>query len=159
MTDRKPSQSTETPCAEGALNEGFLKDLREGYVMDRADRALHNAVTNNAIDSLALNRDAVRGEDGHFSHRIKREGVTDQKQSGRCWMFAGLNTLRPQVMREHKIESFEFSTAYLQFWDKMEKSNLYLESVIELRGADFMDRDWELVNKHSPEEGGWWNGG
>ena len=157
MTDRKPSQSTETPCAEGALNEGFLKDLREGYVMDRADRALHNAVTNNAIDSLALNRDAVRGEDGHFSHRIKREGVTDQKQSGRCWMFAGLNTLRPQVMREHKIESFEFSTAYLQFWDKMEKSNLYLESVIELRGADFMDRDWELVNKHSPEEGGWWN--
>lgn len=125
--------------------------------MDRADRALHNAVTNNAIDSLALNRDAVRGEDGHFSHRIKLEGVTDQKQSGRCWMFAGLNTLRPQVIREHKMESFEFSTAYLQFWDKMEKSNLYLESVIELRGADFLDRDWELVNRHGVEEGGWWN--
>ena len=143
--------------SQGVLTPEFLKDLREGYVMSREDRALHNAVTNNSIDALALNRDALRGEDGHFSHRIKREGVTDQKQSGRCWMFAGLNTLRPQVMREHKMESFEFSTAYLQFWDKMEKSNLYLESVIELRGADFMDREWELVNKHSPEEGGWWN--
>lgn len=142
---------------EGALTAAFLEDLREGYVMSREDRALHNAVTNNPIDSLALNRDAVRGEDGHFSHRIKREGVTDQKQSGRCWMFAGLNTLRPQVIREHRMESFEFSTAYLQFWDKMEKSNLYLESVIELRGADFMDRDWELVNRHAIEEGGWWN--
>lgn len=143
--------------AEGVLTQDFLKDLRERYVMSREDRALHNAVTNNAIDSLALNRDAVRGEDEHFSHRIKREGVTDQKQSGRCWMFAGLNTLRPRLMREHKVESFEFSTAYLQFWDKMEKSNLYLESVIELRHADFMDRDWELVNRHAVEEGGWWN--
>lgn len=143
--------------AEGALTPDFLKDLRGGYVMGREDRALHNAVTNNPIDSLALNRDAVRGEDGHFSHRIKREGVTDQKQSGRCWMFAGLNTLRPLVIREHRMESFEFSTAYLQFWDKIEKSNLYLESVIGLRDADFMDRDWELVNRHGAEEGGWWN--
>lgn len=156
----KVLRGPEAPKAEltqGELTPEFLKSLREGYVMGREDRALHNAVTNNAIDALALNRDAVRGEDGHFSHRIKREGVTDQKQSGRCWMFAGLNTLRPQVMREHKMESFEFSTAYLQFWDKMEKSNLYLESVIELRDADYMDREWELVNKHSPEEGGWWN--
>ena len=144
-------------AAEGALTADFLNELREGYVMGREDRALHNAVTNNPIDSLALNRHAVKGEDGHFSHRIKREGVTDQKQSGRCWMFAGLNTLRPQVMREHRMESFEFSTAYLQFWDKMEKSNLYLESIIELRDADFMDRDWELVNRHGVEEGGWWN--
>lgn len=143
--------------ADGALTPDFLRHLREGYSMSREDRALHNAVTNNPIDSLALNRDAVRGEDGHFSHRIRREGVTDQKQSGRCWMFAGLNTLRPQVIREHRMESFEFSTAYLQFWDKMEKSNLYLESVIELRDADFMDRDWELVNQHGVEEGGWWN--
>lgn len=142
---------------EGALTSDFLGDLRKGYAMGREDRALHNAVSNNAIDSLALNRDAVRGEDGHFSHRIKGEGVTDQKQSGRCWMFAGLNTLRPQVIREHRMESFEFSTAYLQFWDKMEKSNLYLESVIELRDADFMDRDWEIVNRHAAEEGGWWN--
>ena len=90
---------------QGVLTPEFLKDLREGYVMGCEDKALHNAVTNNFIDALALNRDAVRGQDGLFSHRIKQEGVTDQKQSGRCWMFAGLNTLRPHIMREHKMES------------------------------------------------------
>jgi bleomycin hydrolase len=152
-----PPATVATGRAEGELTEDFLQRLREAYVMGREDRALHNAVTNNPIDSLALNREMVRGEDGHFSHRIRREGVTDQKQSGRCWMFAGLNTLRPRLIREHRMESFEFSTAYLQFWDKMEKSNLYLESVIGLRGADFMDREWELVNRHAIEEGGWWN--
>ena len=125
--------------------------------MSASDRACHNAVTNNPVDSLALNRDVLRGNDGHFSHRIKSNGITDQKKSGRCWMFAGLNTLRPQVMRDHRMEEFQFSTAYLQFWDKMEKSNLFLESIIELRESDYLDRDWEMVNRFALEDGGWWN--
>jgi bleomycin hydrolase len=153
----KRPDTPKAESAQGVLTPEFLGELRGGYSMGREDRALHNAVTNNAIDSMALNRNAVRGEDGHFSHRIKLDGVTDQKQSGRCWMFAGLNALRPQVIREHRMESFEFSTAYLQFWDKIEKSNLYLESVIELRDADFLDRNWEQVNRNGIEEGGWWN--
>lgn len=143
--------------ATGALTSEFLAALREGYEMSPADRACHNAVTNNDLGSLALNRDIVRGDDGHFSHRIKSRGITNQKKSGRCWMFAGLNVLRPQVIRDHQMAEFEFSTAYLQFWDKMEKSNLFLESVIELRDADFMDRDWEMVNKQTLDDGGWWN--
>lgn len=144
-------------ASSGALMPGFLTELRNSYVMGPADRACHNAVTNNDLNSLALNRDVLRGNDGHFSHRVKSNGITDQKQSGRCWMFAGLNVLRPQVMRDHRMAEFQFSVAYLQFWDKMEKSNLYLESIIELRDADYLDRDWELVNKQSLDDGGWWN--
>ena len=142
----------ETP---GTLSPGFLTELRESYEMNEGDRARHNAVTNNAISALALNRDIVGGEDGHFTHRIKSKGITNQKSSGRCWMFAGLNVMRPQVIREHRMAEFEFSTAYLQFWDKMEKANLYLESIIELRDADFLDREWELVNEWSMGDGGW----
>ena len=141
----------------GELTPDFLTELREGYEMSVVDRACHNAVTNTDINSLALNREVVRGDDGHFSHRIKSKGITNQKKSGRCWMFAGLNALRPQVIRDHDMAEFEFSTAYLQFWDKLEKANLYLESVIELRDADFLDRDWEVVNKHAVEDSGWWN--
>lgn len=151
-TDRPRATS-----AEGALTAEFLAALRDGYRMNATDRACHNAVTNNDTKSLALNRGAIHGEDGHFSHRIRSKGITNQKKSGRCWMFAGLNVLRPQVIRAHRMEDFEFSTAYLQFWDKMEKANLYLESVIELRDADFLDRDWEMVNKWVLEDGGWWN--
>ena len=141
----------------GALTPELLTALRAGYTMSPGDRACHNAVTNNEVNDLALNRAVVRGDDGHFSHRIKSQGITDQKKSGRCWIFAALNVLRPHLLREHGLEEFTFSSAYLQFWDKLEKSNLFLESVIELRAADYLDRDWEMVNKRSLEDGGWWN--
>jgi hypothetical protein len=79
----------------GALTPGFLTELREGYEMNAGDRARHNAVANNPVKSLALSRSVIRGDDGHFSHRIKSKGITNQKKSGRCWMFAGLNVVRP----------------------------------------------------------------
>jgi bleomycin hydrolase len=145
------------PAEAGELTPAQLASLRQGYRMSESDRACHHAVSNNPAKALALNRGLLRGDDGHFSHKIHSKGITNQRQSGRCWMFAGLNILRPQVIREHGMEEFEFSAAFLQFWDKLEKSNLYLESVLELRAVDFLDREWELVNKWAMEDGGWWN--
>jgi bleomycin hydrolase len=141
----------------GALTPDLAARLRDGYKMDDGDRARFNAVTNGDIDALALNRSILRGEDGNFSHRIQSKGITNQKASGRCWMFAGLNVMRPKVIADRKLEGFTFSAAYLQFWDKMEKSNLYLESIIELRDVDFLDRTWEGVNEWTLDDGGWWN--
>ena len=141
----------------GALTPELLEDLRDGYEMDAGDRARHNAVTNAEINKLALNREIVAGEDGHFSHKIKTKGITNQKSSGRCWMFAGFNVIRPKVINELGLDGFEFSNAYLQFWDKMEKSNLYLEDIIELRDVDRLDREWLLVNEWLVGDGGWWN--
>lgn len=150
-----PATSTADPA--GALTEEFLSELRDGYEMDAADRARHNAISNNAIDKLALNRDIVRGEDGHFTHRINTKGITNQKSSGRCWMFAGLNVMRPRVIEDLGLEGFQFSSAYLQFWDKMEKANLYFEYVIELRDSAPLDREWQLINEWVVHDGGWWN--
>jgi len=147
---------TENPSC-GALTGTLLAELRAGLDFSAADRACQNAVSNNGLALLALNRDILRGDDGHFSHRIQSKGIRNQKQSGRCWMFAGLNVLRPQIIREHRMEDFEFSTAYLQFWDKLEKANLFLEEIMALRGVDFLDRDWEAVNKFTLGDGGWWN--
>ncbi|MDG1070349.1 MAG: C1 family peptidase, partial [Akkermansiaceae bacterium] len=73
------------------------------------------------------------------------------------WMFAGFNVMRPKVINELGLDGFEFSNAYLQFWDKMEKSNLYLEDIIELRDVDRLDREWLLVNEWLVGDGGWWN--
>ena len=149
------------PCLQdtfpGAIDAGFVDALREGFRMSPADLACHNAVSNHSAKSLSLNRGAARADDGHFSHRVRSKGITNQMKSGRCWMFAGLNTLRPQVIRDHAMEEFEFSVVYLQFWDKLEKSNVYLESIIELRDADYLNRDWEVVSKMASEDGGWWN--
>ena len=141
----------------GALTPAFLEKLQSNYEMDYADKARFNAVSNTDINKLALSRDIVRGEDGYFSHKISSQGITDQKASGRCWMFAGFNVMRPKVIRELGVDGFEFSNAFLLFWDKLEKSNLYLESIIELRDVDKLDREWELVNQWMVGDGGWWN--
>jgi len=142
---------------EGALTSDFVSQLREDFIMSAEDRARYNAITSTDIDQLALNRAIVIGEDGHFSHRIKTKGVTNQKASGRCWLFAGLNTMRPAVIHDLGLEEFEFSAAYLLFWDKMEKSNLYFEQVIELREVDRLDREWQLIHDAIVGDGGWWN--
>ncbi|MFT6863424.1 MAG: bleomycin hydrolase [Akkermansiaceae bacterium] len=141
----------------GTLTPELLSTLRGGYEMSTTDLVRHNAITNNEINKLALNRKIIAGEDGQFSHKIKTKGITNQKSSGRCWMFAGFNVMRPKVIHEQGLDRFEFSTSYLQFWDKMEKSNLYLEDVIELRDADRLDREWLLINEWMVGDGGWWN--
>ncbi len=148
---------TTTAETTGALDQKLLSKLRSGYQMNEADRARFNAISNTSIDQLSLNREIVQGEDGHFSHKIATKGITDQKASGRCWMFAGFNVMRPRIIHELGLDSFEFSTAYLQFWDKLEKSNLYLEAVIEMRETDPLDREWQLVNEWMVGDGGWWN--
>ncbi len=140
-----------------ALTPELIESLQDNYEMSAEDLARYNAVTNNEINDLALNRKVVAGEDGFFSDKVKTKGITNQKSSGRCWMFAGFNVMRPQIIEEHGLDSFEFSTSYLQFWDKIEKSNLYFEDIIELRNADRLDRDWLLVNSYAVGDGGWWN--
>lgn len=140
-------------AADGGLTPDFLDSLRQSY---KRDEVRFNALAANPISSLALNRAVVDAHETHFSHRIKFKGITDQHSSGRCWMFAGLNTLRPAIIAKNSLDEFEFSETYLQFWDKLEKSNLYLEYMIELRDTDPLDREWESVQKWTLGDGGWW---
>jgi bleomycin hydrolase len=141
--------------ADGGLTPEFLQSLRQSY---QRDEVRFNALSANPINTLALNRSVVDAHDTHFSHKIRFRGVTDQHSSGRCWLFAGLNTLRPAIIAKHDLDGFEFSESYLQFWDKLEKANLYLEYMIELRGTDPLDREWEAVQKWTLDDGGWWQG-
>jgi hypothetical protein len=99
-------------AADGGLTPDILESLRRSY---KRDEVRFNALAANPIDSLVLNRSVVDANDKHFSHRIRFKGVTDQHQSGRCWLFAGLNTLRPAIIAKNKLDGFEFSQSYLQF--------------------------------------------
>ena len=139
--------------ADGGLTPEFLDSLRQSY---QQNDVRFNALAANPINDLVLNRSVVDAHDTHFTYRIRFKGVTDQHQSGRCWLFAGLNTLRPAIIARNDLDEFEFSETYLQFWDKLEKANLYLEYMIELRDADPLDREWEAVQKMTLDDGGWW---
>jgi bleomycin hydrolase len=140
----------------GGLTDETIDKIRSSFKMDSHTRAMYNAVTNSDISGLALNRDILRQHNELFSHKIEAKGITNQKSSGRCWLFAGLNVLRPAVIEKHNLKSFELSQNYLAFWDKLEKANSFLEHIIEFRDRDILDRDMEFILRQPIPDGGYW---
>jgi bleomycin hydrolase len=140
----------------GGLTDDTIDKIRSSFKMDSHTRAMYNAITNSDITSLALNRDILRHHNEIFSHKIETKGITNQKSSGRCWLFAGLNVLRPAVIEKYNLKSFELSQNYLAFWDKLEKANTFLEHIIEFRDRDVMDREMEFILRQPIPDGGYW---
>lgn len=116
-----------------------------------------NAVTQTDVTSVALNREVVNRSNHTYSHLIKTPNATNQKGSGRCWMFAGLNTIRMITMEKMNLDQFEFSQSHLMFWDKLEKANFFLESIIETCDEPLDGRlvQWLLAQPLS--DGGQWD--
>jgi len=141
---------------DASLSDELIRQIQSSFKMDSHTRAMRNSVTNNSISELALNRDIFNGHNEVFSNKVKTKGVTNQKKSGRCWLFAGLNVLRPIVIEKYNLDEFEFSQNYLTFWDKMEKANTFLETIIELRDRDLMDRKMEFYLRTPLPDGGYW---
>ena len=142
---------------DGKLDSKFTESLRKSVKMDGPTQALFNALTGTDAKKLAVNRAIMQGHNDIFNHKIKAKGVTNQQKSGRCWMFAALNILRPAVIEKYKLDEFEFSLNYLAFWDKLEKANFFLETVIDLRGRDTLDRELDYFLKDPIGDGGWWD--
>jgi bleomycin hydrolase len=124
--------------------------------IDARTRAAINAVTNNDIKSLALNREIVGSSDDLFSFKLETKGITDQESSGRCWMFAGSNLLRQDAAKKLSLDEFEFSESYLAFYDLLEKSNVFLEYIIATRDKDIQDRELVATLSDPIGDGGYW---
>ena len=103
---------------------------------------------------LSLNQDVIDWADTTCTYRVQTSRVTDQKKSGRCWYFSVLNILRAEMMAEHKLGHFEFSQTYGQFWDLLEKSNRFLENVIDYRRQPMDSRMNEWLFKKPIGDGG-----
>ncbi|MBQ5353218.1 MAG: aminopeptidase, partial [Alistipes sp.] len=132
----------------GGIDAAMMEQIRTGYKGTAAELAVKNALTSTPISTLAINGDNLAMCDTHFSHRVKTKGITDQKSSGRCWLFTGLNVLRAKMIVKHDLREFEFSQNYLSFYDLLEKSNLFLQGIIDTRALPLDDRkvDWLLKN-------------
>jgi len=142
---------------KGNIDEKALEKIRSSFERDAYYTAVNNAVTNNKIKDIALNRENLSINDHYFQHEVKVNGITDQKQSGRCWMFTGLNVMRPKVMDSFNIGEYEFSTNYLYFWDQFEKANLFLQTIIDSRDKPMDDKLVEWLFKYPIGDGGVWN--
>ncbi len=113
------------------VSEQQIAAFAADFESQRANLVAMNAVTANGLMASAVSRAAVENDVHEYSVSLEQGDITNQKQSGRCWMFAALNTMRYQVMKKCNLKTFELSQAYLFFWDKLEKSNYFLESILE----------------------------
>lgn len=138
----------------GGISAEMLEKFKTSYQDDAANRARHNALNAAGIDKLAFNEKIRNGFDDHFSHKVETKGITDQKSSGRCWLFTGLNVLRSQAMAKHSLPELTFSQNYNFFFDQLEKANLFLQAVIDTSDKPMEDRQVEWLFQNPISDGG-----
>jgi len=109
----------------------LLKKYEKGFDSERFNEIAMNAVVNNGINKSAVNYGEVRRARHNYSITIETGDITNQKQSGRCWMFAALNLMRIEVMKNLNLKTVELSQSYPLFYDKLEKTNYFLDSIIK----------------------------
>ena len=143
---------------KGSISSEMLKEIEDSYVSTPADKAIRNALNTTSIAVLAENADNAAMIDTHFSDRVRTKGITDQKSSGRCWLFTGLNVLRAAAIDKWDLGEFQFSQAYCFFYDQLEKANLFLQAVIDTRELPFEDREVDWLFSNPLSDGGTFTG-
>jgi bleomycin hydrolase len=158
MATTLPTTLMETPAVTaGALTPDDLSAFQDDFTSKPAYRLMQNAVTETSIEAVALNREVVTRADHSFSVHLDDWKVTNQKQSGRCWAFAGMNLIRVGAMKQMNLGEFEFSQNYVMFWDKFEKANWFLEAMLQTAGRDADDRTVHYLLGRPVDDGGQWN--
>ena len=143
---------------DGAITPKLLEELRQSEPKSSTEKALHNAIAVQGMQDFFINNQRPRSIEDKFSVEVQSSGIADQKQSGRCWLFTGLNVLRAQLMTREKSGTFFFSQNYSFFWDQLEKSNLFLEGIIETRKLPVNDAKVEWLFKNPINDGGQFTG-
>ncbi len=143
---------------KGGISADMLRQISAAYEGNAADKALRNALNSTPINTLAVSADKIAMIDTHFSNEVKTLGRTDQKSSGRCWLFTGLNVLRARMNQKHDLGAFTFSQNYLFFYDQLEKANLFLQGVIDTRNLPMEDRTVDWLFAHPIGDGGQFTG-
>ncbi len=113
------------------ITNEVLNEFATAFASNPVNRVAMNAVTSAGLLAASKNPLAQRESRHSYSISLEQGEITNQKQSGRCWMFAALNTFRFEVMRNLNLKTFELSQNYTLFYDKLEKSNYFLESILE----------------------------
>ena len=139
------------------LTSEFTQSLFDHYQKNAKFSAVENAATKNGLLNALENRASHAANLPVFSVDLTNDPVSNQKQSGRCWMFAALNTFRHKILTEFKLENFELSQAYTFFWDKYEKSNWFLEQIIGTSDLEIGDRKLKFLLDVPQQDGGQWD--
>ncbi|MCR5849326.1 MAG: C1 family peptidase [Bacteroidaceae bacterium] len=144
--------------AQTSITPDVLKQLGGSYTGTPAEKALRNAISNVGLAKMAINQENVGAKDKDFTIEVKNTGITDQKSSGRCWLFTGLNILRGRAMRKLGTKDLVLSQCYLFFYDQLEKSNLFLQGIIDTRKQPIDSEMVRWLFQHPLSDGGTYTG-
>ncbi|MDD2999677.1 MAG: C1 family peptidase, partial [Candidatus Riflebacteria bacterium] len=122
------------------ISSSMVEKFDADYSHSKHYKAMTHALANNAVNTVAYVQSSTEYTDAKFSIDLPTMTVTNQKSSGRCWLFAGLNVLREIIGKKYNLENFEFSQNFMAFWDKFEKINYFLEATLDLADRPVDDR-------------------
>ena len=139
------------------LDFDFAERLYADYLANPSLQATENAVSHNGLLKSLETRQSAIDNDYVFSIDLTTDAVSNQKASGRCWMFAALNTFRHKLISDFKLENFELSQAHTFFWDKYEKSNWFMEQIIATADLEIGSRKLKFLLDTPQQDGGQWD--
>ena len=141
--------------ADGGISAKMLEKIVKTDKPSTESRAIANAIATNSIENLAKNFRNAGPIDTYFSVETAKQSIHDQKSSGRCWLFSGLNVLRAKFARQHNDTlKVEYSQVYLSFYDQLEKANLMLQGVIDCADKPMEDTRVQFFFKNPIGDGG-----
>ena len=135
----------------------MLEAFGKAYQSDDKKQTLTGVFTTVDFKNLSLDPVALKDVQFKFSNDIKTMSCTNQKSSGRCWLFAAANLLREMIGKKKNIEQFELSQSHLAFYDKFERCNYFLESIIDTADKPVDDRVVAYILRTGVEDGGQWD--
>ena len=138
------------------INKEILADFRENLNQDATNNVLKNSVAQVGIFSATENPEAKTVLNPSFNVTVDTGKVSNQKHSGRCWLFSALNTLRTEFAVKNNLKDFELSQNYLSFWDRLEKSNYFYQEILETADLPIDDRKVNSLFSGPNGDGGYW---
>lgn len=147
-----------TAIADGEITSQMLEQYRQDTKVDPASKAARNAMAFTPVNTLATDISNLTPVNGDFSHRVPTKGITNQRSSGRCWLFSGLNVLRAKAIMNSSLPELEFSQCYIFFYDQLEKANLFLQGIIDTRQKPMDDRMVDWLFRNPVSDGGTFTG-
>ncbi len=138
------------------INKKILADFHNNLNQDVSNNVLKNAVAQVGIFQTAQNIDAKSKLNPTFNVEVPTGKVSNQKRSGRCWLFSSLTNLRTEFAMKYNVKDFELSQNYISFWDRLEKANYFFQGIIDTAALPITDRKVNALFSHPTGDGGFW---
>ena len=141
-----------------SISLSYIKKFNRNFNSSSTNTLSRNALIQNDASKVAVNWENFSQINHIYSNTISKQlPVTNQKASGRCWGFAGLNLLRLEIVKKYNLSNFEFSQNYFMFWDKLEKANYFLENILKTLDQDYDSRIMMHLLQAPVQDGGQWD--